>query len=312
MTDIGNKRAIGGLSREFYRRCGARYGVDEEWRFEPHVAGSVLADLLAEAGVPVYTRQPLGAVRSTGRRITSITTESGLLVRARVFLDATYEGDLMARAGVSYTVGREANACTARRSTASRCAATHQFDLPVDPYVTPGRPGQRAAAGDRQRRRSASTATATSRVQAYNFRMCLTRTPDNRIPFERPAGYDRREYELLARYLAGRLGRGVPQVRPDPWRQDRHEQQRRLLHRLHRPQLRLPRGRLRRARAHLPGPRDLPAGLHVVPGQRPGGAAGDPRATGPRGAWRRTSSPTPAAGRTSSTCARRGGWSATT
>ncbi len=140
MTDIGNKRAIGGLSHEFYRRCGAHYGVAEEWRFEPHIASSVLADLLAEAGVPVYMRQPLGAVTLDGQRITSIATESGLVVRARVFLDTSYEGDLLARAGVSYVVGRESNQVYGETLNGVQVRPTHQFDLPVDPYVTPGDP----------------------------------------------------------------------------------------------------------------------------------------------------------------------------
>ncbi len=201
MTDIGNKRAIGGLSREFYRRCGAHYGVAEEWRFEPRVAGSVLADLLAEAGVPVYTRQPLGAVTLEGRRITSIATEGGVVVRARVFLDTSYEGDLLARAGVSYTVGRESNLLYGETLNGVQVRPTHQFDLPVDPYVTPGDPASGLLPGI-EAAPVEPPGTGDHRVQAYTFRLCLTRTPANRIPFERPAGYDRREYELLARYLA--------------------------------------------------------------------------------------------------------------
>jgi hypothetical protein len=201
MTDIGNKRAIGGLSHEFYRRCGLHYGVAEEWRFEPHVAARLFHALLEEAGVEVHTRQFLAGVEKEGRRIARITTEGGLRVRARAFVDATYEGDLMARAGVSYTVGREDNRTYGETLNGVQVHPTHQFDFPVSPYevegdptsallpgITPGDPGE-TGAGDH-------------RVQAYNFRLCLTRAAGNRIPFARPKGYDRREYELLARYLA--------------------------------------------------------------------------------------------------------------
>ncbi|KPV52061.1 xanthan lyase [Kouleothrix aurantiaca] len=208
MTDIGNKRAIGGLSREFYRRCGAHYGEAEEWRFEPHVASAVLADLLAEAGVTLFTRQPLAGVEMDGQRITSITTEGGLTVRARMFLDTSYEGDLLARAGVSYTVGRESNAQYGETLNGVQIHPTHQFDLPVDPYITPGDPASGLLPGI-EAAPAEPPGTGDHRVQAYNFRLCLTRAPGNRISFEKPDGYDRREYELLARYFAAGWGAEV-------------------------------------------------------------------------------------------------------
>ena len=155
MIDIGNKRAIGGLSREFYCRCGAHYGVAEEWRFEPRVASAVLADLLAEAGVPLYTRQPLDSVSLEGRRITSIATEAGLLVRARVFVDTSYEGDLLARRRLVHCRARVQPAL--RRGTQRRPGAP---DTPVRPaggsLCDARRPGQRAAAGDRSGARRAT------------------------------------------------------------------------------------------------------------------------------------------------------------
>lgn len=201
MTDIGNKRAIGGLAREFYRRCGAHYGVAEEWRFEPRIAARVFQELVTEVGLPVYLRQFLVDVETDGRRITRISTEHGLAVRARVFIDATYEGDLMARAGVSYTVGREANAVYGESLNGVQVRDKHQFDFPVDPYVIAGDsssgllPG--ITAGDLD-----APGAGDQRIQAYNFRLCLTRAAANRLPFARPEGYDRHEYELLARYLA--------------------------------------------------------------------------------------------------------------
>jgi hypothetical protein len=201
MTDIGNKRAIGGLSRDFYRRCGRRYGVAEEWRFEPQVATQVFRALLDEAGVEVHAREFLSGVELDGRRIARITTESGLAVRARMFVDATYEGDLMARAGVSYTVGREDNRTYGETLNGVQVHPTHQFDNPVSPYVVEGDPSSGLLPGISPDD-AGEPGTGDHRVQAYNFRLCLTRTPANRIPFARPEGYDRREYELLARYLA--------------------------------------------------------------------------------------------------------------
>ena len=199
-TDIGNKRAIGGIAREFYGRVGKKYGVNEEWRFEPRVAEQVFREMVREAGVPVHFQQFLRSVEKKGARLVSLTTESGLTVRAKVFIDATYEGDLMARAGVKYHVGRESNAAYDETLNGVQVRNTHQFDRPVDPYVVegdpksgllpginPGDPGKQGE-GDR-------------RVQAYNFRLCLTNDPANRIPFEKPAGYDPREYVLLSRYL---------------------------------------------------------------------------------------------------------------
>lgn len=201
MTDIGNKRAIGGLSREFYRRCGAHYGADEEWRFEPHVAEQVFHAMLDEASVPVFYRQFLASVEMDRARIARIAAESGLSVRARAFVDATYEGDLMARAGVSYTVGRESNSVYGETLNGAQVRDTHQFDFPVDPYVVPGDPSSGLLPGV-EPDDGFVPGSGDHRVQAYNFRLCLTRVPANRIPFERPEGYDRREYELLARYLA--------------------------------------------------------------------------------------------------------------
>lgn len=200
MTDIGNKRAIGGLAHEFYRRCGAHYGVAEEWRFEPRVAAQVFDAMLAEAQVPVYRRQFLAAVELDGRRIAGVRCESGLTVRARAFIDASYEGDLMARAGVSYAVGREANAQYGETLNGAQVRPTHQFDNPVDPYVRPGDPASGLLPGIEPG--EPEQGAGDHRVQAYNFRLCLTRAPANRIPFARPAGYERAEYELLARYLA--------------------------------------------------------------------------------------------------------------
>src|SRR5260370_8577507 len=105
-TDTGDIGAIGGISREFYRRIGQHYGVPERFSFEPHVAEQVFQELIAEAGVAVYFQERLASVEKAGTRITQIAMESGDAFRASVFIDSSYEGDLMARAGVSYTVGK--------------------------------------------------------------------------------------------------------------------------------------------------------------------------------------------------------------
>ena len=199
-TDIGNKAAIGGVSHEFYKRVGQKTGMTENWKFEPHVAEEVFNDMVKEANAPVHYYQFLKSVEKNGARLVSITMESGLTVRAKAFIDATYEGDLMAKAGVKYHVGREANAVYNETLNGVQVQRGHQFDRAVDPYIkegdpasgllpgiNPGDPGQK---GD-----------GDHRVQAYNFRLCLTKVPENRIPYEKPIGYDPLEYVLLARLL---------------------------------------------------------------------------------------------------------------
>jgi hypothetical protein len=200
-TDIGNKAAIGGFSRDFYKRLGKHYGKEEAWFFEPSVAERELRALLAEAKVPVKFGQRLASVKKDGARIAEIVMEDGTVYRGKMFIDATYEGDLMAKAGVKYMVGREANARFDETINGIRDKTPHhQFVVPVDPYVTPGDPKSgllpfispeplgTAGAGD-------------ASVQAYNFRLCLTKNPANRNPIAPPPGYDAKQYELLGRYF---------------------------------------------------------------------------------------------------------------
>jgi hypothetical protein len=200
-TDIGNKAAIGGFARDFYKRLGRHYGKAEAWTFEPGVAETNLRELLKEASVPVYFEQRLAAVKKDGTRIVEITMENGNVFRAKAFIDASYEGDLMAKAGVSYMVGREANARFGETLNGVRAQTPHhQFLVPVDPYVKPGDPasgllpfvqtGTGGAPGEGDRA-----------VQAYNFRLCFTKNPANRAPIEPPPGYDAKRYELLGRYF---------------------------------------------------------------------------------------------------------------
>ncbi len=245
-TDIGNKAAIGGISREFYGRVARHYAKPESWihetrddyfktrarrttmaetsgpegtmwTFEPHVAEQILLDMLQEAKVPVRLQQRLASVQKTGNRITEITMENGDVFRARMFIDATYEGDLMARAGVSYTVGRESDAQYGETLNGVRAETPlHQFSVPVDPYVKPGDPSSgllpfiqtdtlgEPGAGDRC-------------VQAYNFRLCYTRNPANRMPHKQPEDYDPAKFELLARYLEALAAAGKKPELSDFW-----------------------------------------------------------------------------------------------
>ncbi len=199
-TDIGNKAAVGGLACEFYRRLGRHYGAPQAWTFEPQVALSVFQSWLREAGLTVYPQQFLAGVEREGTRLTAVRTESGRIVRARQFIDATYEGDLMAQAGVSHHVGREDNAAHGETLNGAQIRDTHQFVDPVSPFVVVGDPASGLLPGIEQG--EPVIGAGDHRVQAYCFRMCLTDDPKNRVPFARPAGYDPRWHVLVARHLA--------------------------------------------------------------------------------------------------------------
>lgn len=199
-TDIGNKDAVHGLSREFYQRVGAKYGVSEDWTFEPSVALAVFQDMVAEAAAPVYYKAFIEAAEMAGGRIAAIRMENGLRVVADYFMDATYEGDLMAAAGVTYTTGRESNALYGETYNGQQVRGAHQFNYNVSPYVVAGNPASGLLPGIENT--VPVTGEGDHRVQAYNFRMCLTQVAGNRIPFPKPAGYDRAWYVLLERYIA--------------------------------------------------------------------------------------------------------------
>ncbi|MDI1464137.1 FAD-dependent oxidoreductase [Catellatospora sp. KI3] len=212
MTDSGVKAAIGGLAGEFYRRVYGRYNGTPvtptspgRFTFEPHVAAAVFDEMLAEAGVPVYLSTRLaGAVRS-GNRITELTCDNGQVFRAPMYVDATYEGDLMAAAGVGWTSGREANSVYGETINGVQLRGGHQFNRVVDPYATPGSPASGLLPGI-SNTPVAPAGSGDARIQAYNFRMCLTQAA-TRIPFAKPSGYDPIRYEPLARYVqAGYTG----------------------------------------------------------------------------------------------------------
>lgn len=201
MTDVGNKNVIGGLSREFYRRVGRRYNVTEEWRFEPHVAEDVLTEWVRSEEVTVCKRHfVLDVVKEDGS-LKALRTVSGLEVWAGMFIDASYEGDLMALAGVSYTVGREGNARYEESLNGAQISHSHQFTEPVDPYCVPGVPASGLLPGIEEGSDFCPGA-GDHRLQAYTFRMCLTMRQDLRVPFPRPENYEPAWYELLKRQLA--------------------------------------------------------------------------------------------------------------
>lgn len=206
-TDVGNKKVIGGYALEFFERAGKYYDMQQydqkvAWRFEPHVGEQILRTMLQEAGVDVRFHERLRAkdgVVKAGNRIVSIATEDGKEWKAKVFADATYEGDLMAAAGVSFTWGRESIAQYGESLAGVRAETpNHQFNFKLSAYGPDGKllpeidPGPLAPAGSGDRK-----------IQAYNFRLILTQDPHNQIPFPRPSQYDPHRYQLLANYIRG-------------------------------------------------------------------------------------------------------------
>ncbi len=241
-TDIGNKKAFGGIALEFYRdvakwyrdeshwtrqkrsdyipdgQCAGTKGDDSMWTFEPSAALAILEGWERRDGLVIHRGRRLDREKGVGvgvgekekgkgkseigRRIVSFVTEDGTEYRGKVFIDATYEGDLIAAAGVGYTVGREANQLYGE--TLSGCqrarAWYHQIENGVSGYVIAGDPSSGFLPGV-ERDDGRADGTGDKFVQAYCFRMCLTDDPANRIPFAKPANYDERNYELLFRHL---------------------------------------------------------------------------------------------------------------
>ena len=199
-TDFGRKETIGGYSLEFYRRVGIHYREKVSWYFEPHVAESVLTEMLAEAKVSVFFLHRLlerDGVRKQRTRIEEIRLDNGSSFRAKVFIDATYEGDLMAQAGVSYSVGREGEQEYQESLAGVRPKDKHhQFDFPIPSFDARGR----LLAEIRKEPRS-EIGAGDNKVQAYNFRLCLSSDPPNLFPFPKPERYDPGDYALLLRLI---------------------------------------------------------------------------------------------------------------
>jgi hypothetical protein len=199
-TDIGNKYAIAGLSLDFYRRVGRHYGKFEQWIFEPHVAEDIFKQYIREANVKVLYGYHIVAASKQEGVIVSIQLQPARSIKAKMFIDCSYEGDLMAKAGVSYTVGREANTLYSETYDGIQLRDKHQFPDGIDPYKTPGNPSSGLLWGI-SNEPLGRQGDGDKKVQSYNYRICLTDDPANRIPITRPAGYDSTRYELLLRLL---------------------------------------------------------------------------------------------------------------
>lgn len=212
-TDIGHKEAITGLAHQFYEKVGQHYHKSESWKFEPSVALKIFNNYIAKEGIEVILNTELRKVKKKGTRIESLIIKQRkgehngkIHINAKEFMDCSYEGDLLAKSGVSFTLGREDNKQYGETLNGFQLAAYHkksgyhQFPDGVSPYKVPGdkssglvwgvskEPNRPSGSGDKQ-------------IQAYNFRICLTDDADNRIPITKPENYDSSKYILLARLI---------------------------------------------------------------------------------------------------------------
>ena len=246
-TDIGNKHVVGGISREFYQNISKYYKIPENWKwqkrsdyidegqtrtakgedamwtFEPSAALKVFHQMLSGEKVKIVYGERLnretGVIKKEGR-IVSIEMENGKRYTGEMFIDATYEGDLMASAEVSYSVGRESNneygetlngvqANRINRTlkwTLSRNAHNHNFIDAVDPYVVKGDPSSGLLPYIVEGEKPGIDGHGDKGIQAYCFRMTLTDHPENRIPFKKPDNYKEINYELLFRNYEAAIG----------------------------------------------------------------------------------------------------------
>ncbi|AIY11745.1 FAD-dependent oxidoreductase [Cellulophaga baltica] len=251
-TDLGNKRVIGGISKEFYEEVYAHYqskeawnwqpktdygniaqgttAIDDDlktmWTFEPHVAENIFENFVKENQIEILRDKWLdreSGVKMEKGKIVSITMLDGTTYKAKIFIDATYEGDLMAAAGVKYHVGREANSVYKEQWNGVQKEEfhhSHNFgDRKISPYVIPGDPTSgilpRISTED-----PGEQGSGDHRVQAYNYRLCTTNAEGNVVPFEKPENYDPAQYELLRRvFESGRYsmfgGGKIPNMKRD-------------------------------------------------------------------------------------------------
>jgi hypothetical protein len=234
-TDTGNKEVIGGLAREFYQLIYQHYQKPEAWRwqkqseygntgqgnpaidgekrtmwiFEPHVAEAAFETLIKQNNITVHRDEWLerenGLIKKDGK-IISFKTLSGKVYKGKIFIDATYEGDLMASAGVSFTVGREDNGLYNETWNGVQAGVFHHghyFKDKIDPYKIAGDPSS-GLLPRISTEKLGENGSADSKIQAYCYRLCLTQHPENRIPISKPEGYDSTQYELLVRLSATR------------------------------------------------------------------------------------------------------------
>ncbi|OIP82438.1 MAG: hypothetical protein AUK44_07770 [Porphyromonadaceae bacterium CG2_30_38_12] len=213
-TDIGNKFAVTGISRDFYRQLGTHYGEFEMWKFEPHVALDIFNNILKNTQVEIIKNYELTSVFKRNGKIeelkftsTSNKTTEEITVCAKIFIDATYEGDLLAQAGMSYMLGREDNSLYGETLNGVQLRDKHQFPDGISPYINPKDPNSGYCYGI-QNEILQPAGTGDKKLQAYNFRFCLTQNKNNFIPITPPHDYDPSKYELLKRVIAQRVGLG--------------------------------------------------------------------------------------------------------
>ncbi|WAC14717.1 FAD-dependent oxidoreductase [Dyadobacter pollutisoli] len=224
-TDVDNHKefrnspAVSGIALEFYKRVAKAYGRDEAfekmlrdgekkpnlWRLESSVAGKVIKAWLAEYKISLFYKTRLSesknAVLKKDTKITRIKTETGSTFEAKIFIDATIEGDLLAAAGVSTTVGREANATYNETFNGIRATNTHApFLVKVDPYKIPG-DSTSGLIPTIQDEKLGIPGAGDNHLQAYCFRVCLTQKTGNKIAFYTPKNFKRADYEIYLRYL---------------------------------------------------------------------------------------------------------------
>ena len=244
-VDIGDPRSVGGIAREYFTRLVATYGKELNWgeafnrsggpatggaySIEPHVAEEVFDAMAKEAGVTILREARLKSVRTVGRRIAELQIEDGRSIRAKMFIDTTYEGDLMAAAGVSYTLTREANSKYGEQYNGIHYTPKYKprtghkqpgangrvpggqgawdRDFPLDPYVVAGDPnsGLLPLVSEGEPGHQGDEAPG---IMAYCFRLCLTTDPDNMRPIAPPNDYDPKQYELVARFIDACLANG--------------------------------------------------------------------------------------------------------
>ncbi len=246
-TDTGNKEVIGGLAREFYQLIYQHYQKPEAWKwqkqseygntgqgnpaidgekrtmwiFEPHVAEAAFETLIKQNNITVHRNEWLdrenGLIKKDGK-IVSFRTLSGKVYRGDMFVDATYEGDLMASAGVSYTVGREDNGLYNETWNGVQAGVFHHghyFKDKIDPFKIQGDPSS-GLLPRISTEKPGENGSGDSKIQAYCFRLCLTQHPENRIPITKPEGYDSTQYEILVRLSATRWNEFFGKYDPIP------------------------------------------------------------------------------------------------
>lgn len=245
-VDIGEPRAVGGIAREYFTKLAATSGTRLAWdkpfegkgggpatggayAIEPHKAEQLFDAMAREAGVAVHLGARLASVHKRGPRITEIVMEDGAVFRAKMFVDATYEGDLMAKAGVTYTLLREGNAKYGESLNGIHYADKYQprtnhmkpgphgrvpggqgvwdRDFPLDPYLKKGDPAS-GLLPLIQKGDPGKQGDPAPGIQAYCYRLCLTTDPSNRIPITPPNNYDPKRYEIVARFIEACLAIG--------------------------------------------------------------------------------------------------------